>query len=120
MGIEQSQLGVLAVQRLATRTFVATSKESATDVDAESDYFVGVDATDVEAAIAHLPDAKRVGGRTFKIAKTDPSKSTVTVDCVRDQSINGARSKVLTGIGVVTVTSDGANYYADGEVTPPR
>lgn len=108
--IAKEQLDPMVIAPVSTRTFVATPGEPSTDVT-ENDSFVAVDATAVSAT-ARLPDASLVGGRTFKVGKVDDQGNLLTVNClVPGQMINGSSSTQLAGIGVVTVTSDGANYY---------
>jgi hypothetical protein len=109
-GIRIEQLDPTTIPPVASRTFVATQETPDTDVT-ESDFMVAVDASAVSST-AFLRDANQVKGRSFKIAKTENGGNILTIRCtVPSQLVNGSQTHQMVGIGAVTVTSDGSNYY---------
>lgn len=109
-GIRKEQLEPMSIPPVASRTYVATPGEPDTNV-LVSDYLVAVDATAV-ASTAYLPDATEVSGRSFKIAKTENGGNILTIrSIVPTQLLNGSATRQMVGIGAVTLTSDGSNYY---------
>lgn len=109
-GIRKEQLDPMSIPPVSSRTFVATQETPDTDV-LVGDYLVAVDAT-AAPSTAFLPDAVAVKGRSFKIAKTENGGNILTIrSVVPAQQVNGSATRQVVGIGAVTFTSDGSNYY---------
>lgn len=108
--IRKEQLEPMSIAPVAARTFVATPGIPDTAVTA-ADYVVAVDAL-ASSAVVDLPDATTVAGREFKILKIDAGGNILTIQSsVPTQTINGSPTRQMVGIGAVSVSSDGSNYY---------
>jgi hypothetical protein len=102
----------------AARNFIAGSQHHSVrtlGVDAAAgvgDYIVLVNANAGNVTYT-LPDAAGNSGRVLKVKRTDSSANTLTVSSAGGQ-IDGAATANLAGLNVVTVVSDGSDWYIIG------